>query len=100
VLTNPSGLSPQPTRNPSGEAGPANSWWYDASTSVSLGAQPVSGYTFQYWKVDSVPQGNGINGIAVAMNAPHTAEAYYSGQQYYVLKVKTAPIAGITFTIN
>lgn len=78
VQTNPSGLTPQPTRNPSGEAGPANSWWYNASTSVTLTAQSVTGYTFSYWDVDGLSQGGGVNPITVNMNAPHTATAYYT----------------------
>jgi PKD repeat protein len=77
VLTDPSGLSPQPTRNPVGEAGPANGWWYDA-TSVTLTAQPVPDYTFNYWDVDGASQGSGVNPIVVNMNAPHTATAHYT----------------------
>jgi hypothetical protein len=79
VLTNPSGLSPQPSRNPLGQAGPANGWWYDASTSVTLTAQSVPGYTFNYWDLDGISQGNGVNPIIVNMNGPHTAKANYTG---------------------
>ena len=78
VLTDPSGLSPQPTRNPTGEAGPPNSWWYDATTSVAITAQTVTGYNFNYWGVDGNSQGNGVNPISVPMNAPHTATAHYT----------------------
>jgi hypothetical protein len=78
VQTNPLGLTPQPTRNPSGEAGPANSWWYDTSTSVTLTAQAVTQYTFTYWDVDGASQSSGVNPITVNMNAPHTATAYYT----------------------
>jgi hypothetical protein len=78
VLTAPSGLSPQPTRNPLGEAGSTNGWWYDASTNVALIAQSVSGYTFTYWDVDGTSQGNGVNPINVGMNGPHTVTAYYT----------------------
>jgi PKD repeat protein len=74
VPTAPLGLSPEPTRNPPGEPG---SWWYDSSTSVVLTAQPITGYTFQYWDVDGTSQGNGVNPITVHMNAPHTATAHY-----------------------
>jgi hypothetical protein len=77
VLTNPSGLTPQPTRSPAGESGPANSWWYDASTNVLLTAQSVIGYAFINWDVDSVPQGAGVVSITVNMNAAHTATAHY-----------------------
>jgi PKD repeat protein len=78
VVTNPAGLSPQPTRNPAGEAGPANGWWYDASTSVTLTAQTVTDYTFNYWDVNGASQGSGVNPITVVMNAPHTATAHYT----------------------
>jgi hypothetical protein len=79
VLTNPLGLSPQSSRNPLGQAGPANGWWYDASTSVTLTAQSVPGYTFNYWDVDGTSQGSGVNPIIVNMNGPHTAKANYTG---------------------
>jgi hypothetical protein len=78
VLTAPSGLSPQPTRNPTGEAGPANGWWYNTATGVTLTAQAVTGYNFNHWDVDSTSQGNGVNPITVNMNAPHTATAHYT----------------------
>ena len=78
VLTNPSGLSSQPIRNPTGEAGPSNSWWYDASADVTLTAQSVTGYNFNYWDVDGTSQGIGVNPITVNMNAPHTATAHYT----------------------
>jgi hypothetical protein len=75
VLTDPAGLTPQPTRNPVGESGPANGWWYDAATSVTLTAQPVTGYTFNYWDVNGASQGSGVNPISVSVNAPKTATA-------------------------
>jgi hypothetical protein len=78
VLTDPTGLSPQPTRNPAGEAGPANGWWYNASTTVTLTAQPVTWYKFNYWDVDGASQSNGVNPITVSMDAPHTATAHYT----------------------
>jgi hypothetical protein len=78
VLTNPTGLSPQPTTNPAGTPGPANSWWYDSSTSVTLTAQPVTSYTLSNWDVDGTSQGNGVNPITVTLNGAHTATAHYS----------------------
>jgi hypothetical protein len=78
VLTNPSGLSPQPSRSPVGQAGPLNGWWYEASTSVTLTAQSVQGYTFNYWDVEGISQGNGVNPITVSMSGPHTAKANYA----------------------
>jgi len=77
VLTDPAGLSPQPTRNPPGEAGPSNGWWYDPSTDVTLTAQSVTGYILDYWDVDGSSKGSGVNPITVTMNAPHTATAHY-----------------------
>ncbi|MCJ7423028.1 PKD domain-containing protein [Candidatus Bathyarchaeota archaeon] len=77
ALTDPSVLTPQPTRNPTGEAGPANAWWYDSSISVTLTAQPVTGYTFDYWGIDGTSQGSGVNPAMAAMNGPHTATAHY-----------------------
>jgi PKD repeat protein len=78
VVTDPAGLSPQPTRNPVGETGPANSWWYDASTSVTLTAQTVIDYTFNHWDLNGTSQGSGMNPIVVVMNAPYTATAHYT----------------------
>jgi hypothetical protein len=77
VLTDPLGLSPQPSRNPPGEAGSPDSWWYDAGTGVTLTAQPVLGYVFNYWDVDGYSQGTGTNPIIVDMNAPYTVTAHY-----------------------
>jgi len=78
VETDPAGLSPQPSRNPAGEANTANSWWYDASSSVDLTAQSVTGYTFDYWDADGTSQGNGVNPITVAITSPRTATAHYT----------------------
>jgi hypothetical protein len=78
VATNPTMLSPQPTRNPTGQADPINGWWYDESTKVDLTAQTVSGYMFSYWDADGTSQGNGVNPISINMLAPHTTTAYYA----------------------
>jgi hypothetical protein len=80
VLTDPSGLSPQPARNPTGDTGPTNGWWYDSSTNVALTAQNVTGYNFYYWDIDGTSQGTGTNPITATMNAPHTATAHYTLQ--------------------
>jgi hypothetical protein len=105
VVTNPSGLSPQPTRNPLGEAGPANGWWYDAATSVNLNAQTVTGYIFNNWDVDGTSRGSGVNPISVGMNALHMATANYTHAQS--LSVSISPIfteiylgQSATFTAN
>jgi len=74
VRTDPTGLSPQPTRNPAGEAG-SGGWWYDNSTSVQLTAETVAGYDFLNWDVDTTPVSG--NPITVLMNNPHTATAHY-----------------------
>lgn len=89
VLTDPAGLSPQPTRNPVGEQGSANSWWYDESISVNITAQSVSGYTFNYWDVDGSSTGTGVNPIILDMNAPHNATAHYT--QIPPLSVSISP---------
>jgi hypothetical protein len=78
VVTDPMGLSPQPTRNPTGESGTANGWWYDSGTNVTLTAQTVGGYVFNQWDIDGTSQGSGNTTITVVMNAPHTATAIYS----------------------
>jgi hypothetical protein len=89
VKTDPAGLSPQPTRNPVGEAGPADGWWYDSATSVTLTAKTVTGYVFHHWTVDGTSQGNGVNPITVTMNAARTAIAYYTPPQ---MLIKISPL--------
>lgn len=89
VLTYPAGLSPQPTRSPIGE--PGNGWWYDASTDVTLTAQPVIDYTFQSWNIDGTSKAKGVNPITISMNMPHTATANYS---------KTVPVGGLSYHIQ
>jgi len=95
VVTDPSGLIPQPTRNPAGEAGPANGWWYDASTSVTLTAQSVTSYSFNMWDVDGSLKTIGENPTSVSMNARHTATAHYTQVITYTLAI-TATAGGIT----
>jgi hypothetical protein len=95
VVTDPSGLTPQPTRNPAGEAGPANSWWYDASTSITLTAQSVTSYTFNRWDVDGSLKTVGDNPISVSMNTRHTATAHYTQVITYTLAI-TATAGGTT----
>jgi hypothetical protein len=101
VLTDPTGLSPLPTRNPVGQAGPVNGWWYDASTGVTLTAQTVTGYTFSYWDVDGASQGSLVNPITVTVTTNHTATAHY----VQVLSVTINPVSSkikigesVTFT--
>jgi LPXTG-motif cell wall-anchored protein len=93
VLTAPSGLSPQPTRNPLGEAGPTNGWWYDdPPINVTLTAQNVTGYNFNNWDIDGTSQGFGTNPVAVIMDAPHTATAHYT-LQAPTLSVTISPLS-------
>ncbi|MEM2118838.1 MAG: DUF4114 domain-containing protein, partial [Candidatus Bathyarchaeia archaeon] len=91
VVTVPAGLAPQPSRNPSGETNEASSWWYDASTEVTLTAQLVSGYVFNYWSIDGSSQPVGKNPITISMTAPHAAIAYYN--QIPPLSVSIRPLA-------
>ena len=93
ALTEPSGLSPQPLMNLTGEANSQNSWWYDASTSVTLTAEQVPGYTFKFWDLDGSPQGNSTNPITVSMNGPHTATAHYQAPPGY-------PVGGYSFILT
>jgi len=51
VRTDPTGISPQPTRDPAGEAG-LGGWWYDSGTLVNCAAQEISGRVFDHWTVD------------------------------------------------
>jgi hypothetical protein len=84
VKTDPAGLSPQPTRNPAGEAGLADGWWYDSSTSVTLTANSVTGYMFHHWTVDGTSQGNGVSPVTFTMTAARTAIAHYTPPQMLV----------------
>jgi hypothetical protein len=93
ALTDPAGLSPQPTRNPTGESGPPNGWWYDPATSVTLTAQTVTGYNFNYWDVDGTQKSG--NPISVPMDGPHTATAHYTPIITYTLTI-TANTGGTT----
>jgi len=86
ISTDPTGLSPQPIRNPLGQAGPTNGWWYDASTSVTVTAQASSGYMFDHWNVDGASQGNGVNPIMISMGGSHTATPHYLGDAYLVVR--------------
>jgi hypothetical protein len=94
IVTDPTGLSPQPTRNPLGEAGPANSWWYDQSTLVTLTAQTAIGYSFNNWDIDGTPQGT-TNPETPTMSVPHTATAHYT--QLPLVAVSITPLFSTTY---
>jgi hypothetical protein len=81
VLATPVGLSPQPARNPLGEAGPENGWWYDNGTRVNCTAQAISGYVFDQWSVDGASWDVGYNPVPINMSVPHDAEAHYEHAQ-------------------
>jgi hypothetical protein len=72
-----------------GETGPANSWWHDQSTPVTLTAQTVIGYSFNNWDIDGTSQG-ATNPVTPTMNAPHTATAHYT--QLPLLTVSISPL--------
>lgn len=78
VSTGPDGLSPQPSILPLGEAASADSWWYDSQVNVALAAGTVENWTFVFWKVDGVSQGQGVDSVAVTIDSVHTAIAYYA----------------------
>jgi len=84
VQTDPSGIGTIP-----GEG------WYNESTHVNLTAPDIipgaTGiqYRFDYWDVDGVSQGAGVDEISVYMDANHTATAHYITQYY--LNLTTNP---------
>lgn len=73
--------------------------WYNASTYVNLTApELVAGpqgvrYRFDYWDIDGVSQGAGVNTTQVFMDSNHTATAHYVTQYY--LNMTTNP-PGVT----
>lgn len=50
--------------------------YYDQGTTVTLTAQPASGYTFDSWVVDGVKAGN-ANPLTLKMDTNHTVEARF-----------------------
>jgi hypothetical protein len=72
-----------------------------------LTAETVENYTFNLWKVDNVPQGQGVNPLQVAMNTPHTLTAYYTSNSAApdigildLIVSKTVVGQGFTVAIN
>jgi hypothetical protein len=78
VSTSPEGLNPQPSKSPLGEPASADSWWYDSQVNVALTAGTVQNRTFNFWQIDDVSQGQGLDSTAVSMDSAHTAIAYYT----------------------
>jgi PKD repeat protein len=93
VQTNPSGLSPAPT---------PTSGWFDEGEVVTITASNESylntdRYLFEYWDIDGVSQGTGVNPITVQMDQPHTATAHYVKVE--PLSVQISP-ESITITLG
>jgi len=74
---------------------PSGAGWYDEQSDVTLTADDFQmvhndwRLRFDYWDVDGVSQGKGVNPITVHMDTNHTATAHYWLQ--YKLWVKTDP---------
>ncbi|MCJ7768849.1 cohesin domain-containing protein, partial [Candidatus Bathyarchaeota archaeon] len=107
VSTSPDGLNPQPSKNPTGEAASANSWWYDDAIGVTLSAETVDGYTFTHRSIDGASQGSGTNPVSAIMNVPQTATAYYTSNGTVpdiavvnLTSSKTIVVQGYTVVIN
>ena len=82
--------------DPSGITTILGEGWYNESETVTLTAPDVAGYQFNYWDVDGVSQGAGVNPITVNMDAPHTATAHYTViTPQYTLTITTTT-GGIT----
>jgi hypothetical protein len=71
IETDPIGLNPQPNVS---IAGP----WYDSGTQLTLTAETVDGYVFDWWEVDGTSRGAGVNPVTLTMDGPHTAIAHYA----------------------
>jgi len=77
--------------DPSGITTISGEGWYDESVNVTISAPTVSNYNFEYWDVNGVLQGSGVNSITVHMNAPHSITAHYTQIQIikYTLTIIT-----------
>ena len=69
--------------------------WYDEYSNVSLVAPIVSNYSFAYWDVNGVPQGNGTGSITIFMDSPKNATAHYTSTLTFTLTIM-ATIGGTT----
>ena len=65
--------------------------WYNESAGVGLTAPAVPNYSFQYWTVNTVPQGAGVQSLTLVMNASYNAQARYSPIIAYQLTILTTP---------
>jgi subtilisin family serine protease len=77
VHTQPESLSPEPTRIPQGEPDPAEGYWYESNTHVTLTAQQIPGLTFDCWIIDETPQEHNTNPIIISTETSHEAIAAY-----------------------
>lgn len=74
VNTDPPGLVPAPSVNPTSPDG-----FYAAGTVVTLTANAVSGYTFSNWEVNPpVASQTQPNTVVLTMSQDHTATAHYT----------------------
>jgi hypothetical protein len=92
VYSNPN----PPVPNPAGTG-----WYPNGSTAGPLNAleyNPGGGrrWILNYWTVDGVSRGPGVNGITVFMDYNHTAIAYYRRQSFVTLEDNIAGFSGIT----
>jgi len=63
--------------------------WYNEFANVTINAPTVSNFSFQYWDVNDVSRGSGVNPITVHMNAPQIATAHYVQLMTYMLTIIT-----------
>jgi hypothetical protein len=82
--TNPLDLLPAPTKTPAGE-------WFDEGTNVTLEAQDVVGYTFDYWTIDDLEIFIIESSFNITMDAPHSVVAVYQ-------EIVTTPTSPTTTT--
>jgi len=54
----------------------AGTGWQDDGTKLTVTATPNSGYSFYYWSLDGVNQGNNLS-ILILMNSPHNLTAFF-----------------------
>jgi hypothetical protein len=83
---------------------PGGQGWYDQGAIAGpLVANPIvinwaAHYVLDYWAVDGVPQGAGVNNINITMNTNHTASAVYKRQSFIKLDDNLGNFSGIKDT--
>jgi hypothetical protein len=68
--TDPRGLIPALIKTPSGD-------WFNASMNVTLSAQDVERYTFQYWTIDGLRIAITESSFNITMDATYSVVAHY-----------------------